>query len=36
MTRRWTQEELHTVRSQPLEAIARRIGYRKDPHDRAR
>ena len=36
MTRRWTQQELHAVRSQPLEAIARRLGYRQDPRDRAR
>ncbi len=36
MTRRWTQQQLHAVRSQPLEPIARRLGYRQDPRDRAR
>lgn len=36
MTRRWTQEELHAVRSQPLEAVARRLGYRQDASDRTR
>ena len=36
MTRRWTRQELHAVRDQPLEAIARQLGYRQDPRDRAR
>ena len=36
MPRRWTQEELDAVRTQPLEPIARQLGYRQDPRDRAR
>ena len=36
MPRRWTQEELDSVRTQPLEPIARQLGYRQDPRDRAR
>ena len=36
MPRRWTPEELDAVRSQPLEPIARQLGYRQDPRDRAR
>ena len=36
MTRRWTRQELHALRSLPLEPIARRLGYRQDPRDRAR
>ena len=36
MPRRWTQEELDAARTQPLEPIARQLGYRQDPRDRAR
>ena len=36
MTRRWNQQELHALRSQPLEPIAHRLGYRQDTADRAR
>lgn len=35
-TRRWTREELHACRSQPLEPVAKRLGYRQHPADRAK
>ena len=35
VARRWTQEELHAVRGQPLEDVARQLGHRRDPGDRA-
>ena len=35
MARRWTQEELHAVRGQPLEDVARQLGHRRDAGDRA-
>ena len=35
MARRWTQEELHAVRGQPLDDTTRQLGYRRDPGDRA-
>ena len=36
MPRRWPPEELDAVRTQPLEPIARQLGYRQDPRDCAR
>ena len=37
MTRRCHgREELHAARRQPLEPLAKRLGYRQDPRDRAR